>query len=487
MTSSPPIHFRTAVELGKLLRKRKLGSRELLDVCWRRYEACNPRLNAVIATDIRRARRAADASDRRLKRGETRGPFEGVPMTIKESFDWKGTPSTWGAPQYRDNIAKTDAVAVERMAAGGAVIYGKTNVPLMLADWQSFNDIYGTTNNPWDVTRAPGGSSGGAAVALATGMAALEIGSDIGASIRNPAHYCGVYGHKPTYGIVPMRGHYLPGVFAPSDISVAGPLARSAGDLALAMKLLAGPDELEAAVSLYRLAPPRHDKLKDFRIAVMLNSEVSDVDQPVQDLIADLARWLEPRVRKLSMTARPAFSASEAWDVYVKLLRSATSRRQSDEEFLANLKKARELDPSDQSYYARMLRAYTMSHRDWLGVNHRRHALKLLWQEFFADYDVLLCPPAASAAFPHDHEGERHEREIIVNGKYVPTVDQLFWAGYSGAFYLPSTVAPIGLTPSRLPVGVQIIAPLHGDLTSIRFAGLIERDYCAFTPPPAFP
>jgi amidase len=187
------------------------------------------------------------------------------------------------------------------------------------------------------------------------------------------------------------------------------------------------------------------------------------------------------------MTARPAFSASEAWDVYVKLLRSATSRRQSDEEFLANLKKARELDPSDQSYYARMLRAYTMSHRDWLGVNHRRHALKLLWQEFFADYDVLLCPPAASAAFPHDHEGERHEREIIVNGKYVPTVDQLFWAGYSGAFYLPSTVAPIGLTPSRLPVGVQIIAPLHGDLTSIRFAGLIERDYCAFTPPPAFP
>jgi amidase len=468
------------------LRKRKLSARELLELCWKRYEACNPSLNAVVITDIARARRAANASDWRLRRGESLSPCDGVPMTIKESFNWTGTPSTWGALAYRDNIVKADAVAVERMERAGAVIYGKTNVPLMLADWQSFNDIYGTTNNPWDLARSPGGSSGGSAVAVATGMSALELGSDIGASIRNPAHYCGVFGHKPTFGIVPMRGHRLPGVYAPSDISVAGPLARSAADLGLVMKLLAGADEAEAQVVRYRLAAPRHDGLESFRIAVMLNDPVSEVDESVQHLLANLADWLGPRVRRLSMTARPAFSSHEVWDIYVKLLRSATSRRQTDEEFSHNIKRARELKPEDESFYARMLRAYTISHRDWLGVNNRRHALARVWAAFFEDYDLLLCPAAASPAFPHDHEGERHERLITVNGKRVPTVDQLYWAGFSGCFYLPSTVAPIGLTPASLPVGVQIVAPLHGDLTAIRFAQLIERDYYRFVPPPDF-
>jgi amidase len=486
MKNSTLLHFKTAVELAKLLRKRKLSAGELLDHCWQRYEQHNPRLNAIVHTEIKRARKAAAASDKRLRRGEARGPFEGVPMTIKESFDWSGTPSTWGAPAYRDNIASSDAVAVRRMEEMGAIIYGKTNVPLMLADWQSFNDIYGTTNNPWDVTLSPGGSSGGSAVALATGMSALEIGSDIGASIRNPAHYCGVYGHKPTYGIVPMRGHFLPGVFAASDISVAGPLARSADDLALVMTSLAGPDGPSAKATRYRLPPTRHQQLRDFRIAVMVNDVVSDVDQPVQDLILSLADWLKPRVKTLSMTARPAFSSSEAWDVYVMLLRSATSRRQSDEEFKSNIDKAKALRPGDESYFAKMLRAYTISHRDWLGVNNRRHAMQLAWEAFFADYDLLLCPTAASAAFPHDHIGERHERTILVNGRKVPAVDQLFWAGYSGCFYLPATVAPIGLTATRLPIGVQIIAALHEDLTAIHFASLLEREYYRFTPPPDF-
>jgi amidase len=486
MAPTTPVHFKSAVELGRLLRKRKLAARELLDLCWQRFEACNPQLNAIVVTDIERARRAADASDRRLKEGDPLSPFDGLPMTVKESFDWSGTPSTWGAPAYRDNIAKENAVAVERMEKAGAVIYGKTNVPLMLADWQSFNDIYGTTNNPWDLTRSPGGSSGGSAVALATGMSALELGSDIGASIRNPAHYCGVYGHKPTFGILPMRGHRPPGVFAPSDISVAGPLARSAADLALAMKLLAGLDGPEAQVMRYRLPAPRLARLDSGRIAVMLSDVVSEVDETVQLLIAKLADWLGPRVKHLSMTARPGFSSEQVWDLYIKLLRAATSRRQTDEEFARNLRKAAELKPDDHSYYARMLRAYTMSHRDWLAVNNRRHELGRVWAAFFEDYDLLLCPAAASAAFPHDHEGERHERLITVNGKRVPTVDQLYWAGLSGCFYLPSTVAPIGLTPEGLPVGIQIIAPLHADLTAIRFAELIERDYFRFTPPPAF-
>jgi amidase len=199
-----------------------------------------------------------------------------------------------------------------------------------------------------------------------------------------------------------------------------------------------------------------------------------------------LAEFLSRRVKSLSMTARPEFTPAEAWKVYVALLRSATSRRQSNAEFADNVGHAARLAPDDQSYAAQMLRAYTMPHREWLAVNNRRHAMIEAWSDFFGDHDVLLCPAAASAAFPHDHKGERHERTILVNGRQVPTVDQLFWAGYSGGFYLPSTVAPIGLTSLGLPVGVQIVAARHEDLTSIAVAGMLEREYWSFAPPPRF-
>ncbi|MCA3556081.1 amidase [Aestuariivirga sp.] len=481
-----PLHFRSATGLARLLRSGKITASALLEDCLGQYEAHNKALNAVVVTDIPRAKRAAKAADRRLKAGKPMGPFDGVPMTAKESFDMKGLPSTWGDPRFKDNIASTDAVAMQRLEAAGAIVYGKTNVPLMLADWQSFNAIYGATNNPWDVTRSPGGSSGGSAVALATGMSALEIGSDIGASIRNPAHYCGVYGHKPTYGVVPYQGHLLPGVVQPGDITVAGPLARSARDLAAMLKLLAGPAGPEARGYALMLPQARQKSLKEFRVAVMVTDEQSEVDLPVQDLLGKLTRFLGKRVKKLSATARPAFTTKEAMDVYIALLRSATSRRQSDAEFAANSAKVAASDPRDDSYLTRMLRAYVLPHRDWLKYNERRHQMRLLWEQFFDDWDVMICPAAASAAFPHDHEGERHERKITVNGKPVPTTDQLFWAGYSGCFLLPSTVAPMGLTPEGLPAGVQIITRCYGDLTSIHFAELLEKEYTGFVPPPGY-
>lgn len=484
--SSLPLSFRSATELARLLRAGKLTARELLDDCLAQYEKHNSAVNAVVVTDIPRARKAAAAADRRLKAGKPKGPFDGVPMTAKESFDWTGTPSTWGDPRFRDNIASADAVAIARLENAGAIVYGKTNVPLMLADWQSYNAIYGTTNNPWDLTRAPGGSSGGSAVALATGMSALEIGSDIGASIRNPAHYCGVYGHKPTYGVVPYQGHLLPGVVQPGDITVAGPLARSAQDLAAMMKVLAGPTSTEARGYRLSLPPAGQTKLGGFRVAAMVTDPQSEVDLPVQDLLGRVISFLGKRVKKLSTTARPQFSTKEAMDVYIALLRSATSRRQPDAEFAANAARVAAADPRDDSYLTNMLRAYVLSHRDWLKYNERRHQMRLLWEAFFEDWDVLICPAAASAAFPHDHAGERHERKITVNGKRVPTTDQLFWAGYSGCFYLPSTVAPMGLTPDGLPAGVQIVARQYGDYTAIRFAELLEKEYAGFIPPPGY-
>ena len=478
--------FLPALAQARLLRARKVSTRDLLNAALDQYALHNDTLNAVVVVDIDRARRAADAADRRYARGKPLSPFDGVPMTIKESFDWKGTPTTWGDPRFRDNIAASDSEAARRMAEAGAVIYGKTNVPLLLADWQSFNDIYGTTSNPWDITRAPGGSSGGSAVALATGMSSLEVGSDIGASIRNPAHYCGVYGHKPSFGIISLKGQTLTGSISPSDISVGGPMARSAKDLAAMMKVLVGPAGPEARAVTLSLPQAPQKRLKDFRVAVMLTAPESAVDQPVVALLEKLATFLQRRVKKISFEARPNFTTAEAFENYITLLRAATSRRQSEADFAANLRKAEGFAADDHSYHATMTRAYVMRHRDWLNANERRHQMRLLWEQFFEDWDVMICPAAASAAFPHDQAGERHNRLIMVNGHAVPTTDQLFWAGYSGNFYLPSTVAPMGLTAQGLPVGVQIITRSYGDMSAIRFAELLEKEYGGFAPPPGY-
>ena len=248
------IHYESATELMSRLDAREIGARELLDHFLDRVERHNPAINAIIWQDADRARAQADASDRRRAAGKDSGPLDGLPVTVKESFDLAGSPTTWGVPEYRDNIADTDSAVVEKYRAAGAVVFGKTNVPFMLADWQSFNSIYGTCNNPWNLTRTPGGSSGGSGAALAAGLTGLDAGSDIGASIRNPAHYCGVFGHKPTWGIVSGRGQALPGDHAPTDIAVVGPLARSAADLKLALDLVAGADG--PAARAWRLALP---------------------------------------------------------------------------------------------------------------------------------------------------------------------------------------------------------------------------------------
>ncbi|OGL10235.1 MAG: amidase [Candidatus Rokubacteria bacterium RIFCSPLOWO2_02_FULL_72_37] len=478
--------FRSARQLARDIRRKKVGALELLELYLARVERHNPRLNAIVVTDLAGARKRARAADRALARGEVWGALHGVPMTIKESYDVVGMPTTWGLPQLKDNYPQRNALAVDRLLAAGVVLFGKTNVPLYLADWQSFNVVYGTTNNPWDLSRVPGGSSGGSAAALAAGLTGLEAGSDIGASIRNPAHYCGVFGHKPTYGIVPPRGQALPGRVAAGDISVIGPMARSAEDLALALGVMAGPDTIDGAGWRLALPAPGRKALREYRVAVMLTDPCAEVDTEVQDRLQALADFLGRRRAKVSDRARPAIDTAEANRVYVMLLRAATSGRQTPEEFQRNLELARGLAPGDESYFARMVRANTMSHRDWLAWNETRHRMRLAWAEFFREWDLFLCPAASSAAFPHDQAGERHERTIRVNGRDVPTTDQLFWAGFPGMAYLPSTVAPCGFTPGGLPVGVQIVGPQYGDRTCIAFAGLLEREFQGFVPPPGY-
>lgn len=476
--------FLPAHKLAALVRQGKIGCLELLNSYLQRVEKYNPVLNAIVVFDVERAKKRARAADRALAKGEVWGPLHGVPMTIKESFDVEGLPTTWGRPDLKTNIPARSADCVERYAEAGAVLFGKTNVPALLADWQSFNPIYGTTNNPWDPSRVPGGSSGGAAAALAAGLTGLETGSDIGASIRNPAHYCGVYGHKPTFGICSSRGQVLPPYLRESDIAVIGPMARSARDLEIALRTIAGPDESDAVAWQLRLPRAPEKTVRQWKIGVLLDAPSAEVDRSVHDQIQRLADFLAKRGAKVS-EARPDIDLTEAHHTFIQLLRAATTRSQSDELFARNVEAAKKVSPQAMDYQSWAATGNTLHHRGWLLLNEKRHRMRQKWAQFFADYDLLLCPAAATPAFPHNQQGERWERMVMVNGKPQPSTTQMFWAGYSGMCYLPSTVAPIGLHEG-LPVGVQIVAPQYGDLTSIAFAQMLEREYYGFVPPPGY-
>ncbi len=477
--------YRSATAMAAAIRERRIGCLELLDLHLVRMRQHNPAVNAIVVLDERARARAREA-DEAIARGAVWGPLHGVPMTVKESFDLAGLPTTWGVPAFRDHIAPADATAVEALRRAGAIIFGKTNVPLLLTDMQTFNAIYGTTNNPWDLSRVPGGSSGGAAAALATGMSALEMGSDIGGSIRNPAHYCGVYGHKPSFAIVPQTGHALPGPHAPLDMSVCGPLARSADDLALALGVIAGPEPRERRAWAIELPAPRQTALREFRVALMLDHPSGPVDGKVADRIQAVADAAARAGARVDDKARPRIDAAGAHALYQQLLRGATGGLLGDEAFVQTRAQVAQLAPGDESSAARLLRGIVQTHRAWCLANGKRQAVRAAWDAFFEDHDVLLCPVVPSTAFPHDQQRERADRRIPVNGREEDYNAQLIWAGVASMPYLPATVAPAGRTSAGLPVGVQIVGPYLEDRTTIEFARLLAQVTEGFVAPPAY-
>ena len=478
--------FVSAAQLAGEIRDRSVGCLELLDFFITRAERHNPALNAIVAWQVEKARERARAADAALARGEIWGPLHGVPMTVKESFNIAGLPSTWGNPVWKDNKAAENAVLVDRLLAAGAVIYGKTNVPFMLQDSQSYNEVYGTTNNPWDKGRGPGGSSGGEAAALAAGFAALGAGSDIAGSLRNPAHYCGIYAHKPTWGLIPTRGHSPTGALTPTDISVVGPMARAAEDLDVATRVLAGPDLIQQATWRAALPEPRHRRLADFRVAVWTKSALCEIDAGVVSRIAAAVTALRQAGAQVDEAARPDFNDAEHHDMFMTLLRAATASRMSDKDFEAQLAIGATLKPDDKSSRAAVARGATLYHRAWGAANEARTKLRFAWREFFQHYDVLVAPIAATAAFPHDHNPDRDARIVAVNGKQRPYQEQMFWAGVASLSYLPATAAPFGLTEAGLPAGCQIIGGEGEDLTTIEFARLLAAEIGGFVPPPGF-
>jgi amidase len=476
--------FLPAWRLAELIRGGAIGCLELLDHYIARVERLDGRINAVVVRDFDRARDRARALDAQRKNGRT-GLLFGVPMTVKESFNVAGLRSTWGYEEQRDNVATEDALAVQRLTAMGAVVFGKTNVPVGLADWQSYNPIYGSTANPWNTAHTPGGSSGGSAAALAAGLTGLEIGSDIGGSIRVPAHYSGVFGHKSTWGLCSGRGQSVTPTASMIDLAVIGPMARSAKDLALALEVIAGPDPVLTPV-VTPLPPPRALRLADLRIAVWSSEPGHATDADITTKIDALADFLEGEGATVSRVARPAIDATEAFHVYLKLLNAALSGRMSDA-VLERMRAAAARRPADDmSADAVAVRAVDMTHRDWLHLNERRSQFRRAWGAFFQDWDVLLCPVIATAALPHMQDNQTWERQVMVNGRAVPYNDMLFWSGIIGAVHLPATTAPLALNDAGLPLGVQIVGPLYGDRTTIHVAELLERHWRGFVPPPGW-
>ncbi|MGB9151373.1 MAG: amidase [Burkholderiales bacterium] len=479
--------FKSASELARMIREKQISSRELLDAYLARIEKYNPALNAVVTLAADAARTMADRADAVLKRGDRAGELHGVPMTVKDTFEVAGLRTTAGAKQYENYTAKNTAVAVQRLIDAGAVIIGKSNVPEFAADLQSYNEIFGVTNNPWDLSCTPGGSSGGAAAAVAAGLTAFEIGSDIGGSIRTPAHFCGVYGHKPTWGLIPPRGHIPgpPGTLGEADLGVMGPLARSAEDLALALRLTAGPLDDKGLAWKLQLPPPRHKTLKQFKVALWLYDDDYPLDQPVQAQLETTVAALRNAGVQVDET-KPNFTLDKAFNDYLRLLWPVSLAGLPQAEFQKLVQLADSLKPDDHSPRARMARYATMRHRDWLRANEAREHTCAEWQAFFRRYDVLLCPVNPVCAFGHQHSDDMIARTIEINGKPRWYWEQMSWISLATMSRLPATVAPAGIAANGLPVGIQIIGPYLEDFTTIEFARLMQDVTGGFQPPPSF-
>lgn len=472
-TSIMKPEYRKATDLLQALRQREVSSLELTEQAIARIEAQDGRLNAVPVRDFDRARTAAKGADAALARGETR-PLLGLPMTVKESFNVAGLPTTWGIAGTKEIPVSQDAVAVTRLKAAGAVILGKSNIAALLADWQSDNPVYGRTANPYDTGRTPGGSSGGAAAALAAGYVALEMGSDIAGSLRAPAHYCGVYAHKPTLNLLPLRGHAPPGspvrsVDTVMDLPVIGPMARSAGDLILALDVLAGPDEAEATAWQLRLPPPRFSSLKEARVLVLDSHPLVPSDASVRAITGDFAAKLEKAGCRVARSSPLLPDLAWIADTYRKLLFAFFGATMPEKEYAKAA--------------AAGQNAMVASHRDWMQGNFVRTAIAESWRGFFRAFDILLCPVMPTAAFPHDRRPER-ERTISVDGNPVPYDAQFHWAGPATLNGLPATAFPAGLTQDGLPAGLQAIGSYLEDRTPLQFAALAEQAFGGFRPPP---
>lgn len=477
-----------AVVLADAIRRGRTTSRELVERHLERIERLNGDLNAIVTLDADGARAAADRADA----SGGGGPLHGVPITLKDCFATAGMRTTAGMQDLADHVPDADAEAVRRLRAVGAIVLGKTNLPEGVSGQETANELFGRTANPWALDRTPGGSSGGAAAAIAAGLSALELGSDSGGSIRQPAHCCGVYGHLPSHGLVPATGHLpsvpLDDVGASDDLLAVGPLARSADDLAVALDVLAGPYEVGLRAWRLELPPPRATSLHDLRVALWVDDPACPASAEVRVALESAGQALAGAGALVDDARRPGFGLAEAFEVAFRLwvasnASAGPAERRKYAEAVATL------HPDDRSLAAERARTMVLPHAEWLALDTERRRLERAWAALFDDVDVVLCPVSPVVAPAHDDRPEdvdeldhRLARTIDVDGRQRPYLDQIVWNTVVGMCRLPATVAPM---PSPgMPVGAQLVGPRYGDRTTIEAARLLADVVGGYRPPP---
>jgi amidase len=476
--------FGSAVDAAAAIRTRKVSSVDLTNHVFERIDKFQPKLNGFVYQMREQALSTARRIDGAVARKEKLPALAGVPVIVKECFGVAGRPCTWGIPMLKNTLAPANADAVQRLLDHGAVLIGGTNVPLELKDCQTYNEIYGTTNNPWDLNRTPGGSSGGAAAALAAGLGFLGLGTDLGGSIRAPAHCCGIFGHKPTLDVVSLRGCAPGGVRMDPGfstlMSVAGPMARTAGDLELAMRVLGGPTPPDSVAYTWKLPTARHNQLRDFRVGYILEDPMTPVSSEIKPVLEAAIRAVEKAGARLKHGWPEGFSLPEMFSSYFTMLNAlnfslAPPERQQQQRagFVAN--------KNDQRAAGSLI-----DFAAWQRHNLRRLACRALWQQYFQSIDVFLMPILPVPAFPHDHSPQQSRRLHTPEGSLPYLQATLSYASVANFTGCPSSVAPVGKTSNGLPVGIQILGPYLEDATPIQFAGLLARDNGGFTPPPGY-
>ena len=474
----PDIDFATALEVADAIQKKKVSSVELTRRMFDRIDRYNPQLNAFVYQLRNEAMEQAKKADEAVARGQTLGVFHGVPIHVKESFAVAGRPCTWGIPELRDSKAPRNSQAVERLVNAGAVLIGATNVPVNLSDWQSYNPIYGSTNNPWDLKRTPGGSSGGTAAALAAGIGYLSVGSDIGGSIRVPSHFCGTFGHKPTLELVSLDGHQpggnpgLPGFS--TLLAVGGPMARSAEDLLAALKVLGGPDGWDAKAWKWDLPASRKTSLKDFRVGYVLEDSSAPLTAEVKAVLDQAIGTLQRAGATVKQGWPAGYKHADLLSTYVFML-FAFLYSASPPNVREGFRIPGNPTPPGAAPFA-----------DWQAQNIRRLEFRAQWQKYFKEVDVFLSAVTPSEAFTHDHSEPIERRMISTSMGPMPYLNLFNWIAPASLTGCPATVAPVGKTPSGLPVGIQIMGPYWEDATPITFAQLLARETGGFTPPPGY-
>ncbi len=486
--------FGSAVSAIKAIQAGLISSHELTRHVFNRIKKHNEKINAFVTLNEEQALARARKADDALAKGESLGPLHGLPMLIKDQFATAGLRTTCGFPELADYVPEENAVAVQKLLHAGAIILGKTNTPIGASDIQTYNKVAGTTNNPWDVTKTSGGSTGGGAAALAAGLGFLELGADLAGSIRTPANFCGVCGHKPSLNIVSFQGAIppLPSLIPPSinlaglnDLAVVGPLARQAADLKLELDIIGGPAPEDAVAHQRRLPKARKSKLKDYKIGYVTDDPFCPVHPEIKTIIAHAVETLSNEGVKIQEGWPDGIRFSETFDVYFKLMAALVSQSPAFTEAVISMMKLLYFMPYGETQ-RHFVEGLTISHRDWYALSVLRLRSRLAWEEYFKTYDAFLMPANCVPAFAHKHDRNMWGRVIDASDKLRYYVETFKWISPATLSGCPATVIPAGKTKANLPVGIQIMGPYLEDATPLDLAIKMEKILGGFTPPVGF-